>query len=186
MLWLYYVQMTGDGRRVIEARHPEAVDTAPLEEDDRAMTGDELSFLRSVGIDVSGKFHIRNEGSGAQRLLRIYAAWKSDPEALHYLPQPEASLHPGIHRPVLEWLRAHGNWVAETCSEMFALCLLRDRVTKGVEVIVVDAAEATAPELLDASATGLPVCRRMVIGADGEFENLWPGGFFNERMKELL
>lgn len=185
MLCLYYVQMIGDGSRLIQARHPHAHPVAELEEDDRAMTRDEHDFVKAMGVDVSGEFHIRNQGSGVRNLLRIYSAWRSAPEALHYIQCPEVSLHPGIQAEFAEWLTGHGLWVAETCSEMFALRLARLGKMTGVDVFVLNARDASAAEQLSAAATGLPTCTRAVVGDDGMY-NPWPDDFFHNRLRELL
>lgn len=185
MLCLYFVKTVSDARGIIADRHPEAVEVPLLTDDDWPLSNEEAEFVESMGIGVQRQFHLRNQGAGVQRLVRIFSAWRRAPEALHYVFWPEASLHPSVQPLLAEWMTRNGRWVAETASEMFALRLAR-LGSDSFDIYVVSNEGGSAVDELQAASTGLPVVQHMRMGPDGEFLTSWPGGFFQEREKELF
>lgn len=186
MLCLYYVRVIGDAQRLIADRHPTACDMPTMPDDDRPATASARGFVTDMNIYMSPDIHIRQQGSGVRSLLRIFNARRQCPGQLLCIAGPEAGLHPGAQSLLAEWMMRNGDWVAETCSEMFALRLARVGHGHRVEIFVVDASGVSAVDELASAASGLPTCSRIRIGPDGELLDPWPGGFFPERLKELL
>ena len=161
--------------------------------DHRPPDDEEIALLKSMGInvDIDEGVYIANHGRGVRRLLAIFNAWRLGPEKLWLLEYPESSLHPVIQSQLAEWLLGHGQWVAVTQSEIFCLrgqAMIRRGQLRPADfsVSVLDEAVDSALDQLSSAVDGLPPYTRIRFNDDGDLLDLWPGGFFTERMSELL
>ncbi len=146
------------------------------------------------------KRNVKDMGYGASQIVPIIiAALRSDSSALVLIEQPELHLHPAaqveladlfIHRVIND---SNGEspirFLIETHSEHLVLRALR-RIRNTTENKIEPAAEPLEPEQLHVfsisrSHSGSELSR-FTITEDGDFEEKWPGGFFEERRKELF
>ncbi len=175
----------------LAAKFPGAVEQPHLY-DHRPPDDEELAFLKAMGIDaLAADIHISSHGSGVRKLLAIFNAWRLGPEKLWLLEYPESSLHPGVQPQLAEWLLGHGQWVAVTQSEMFCLrgqaMIRRGRLRPAdFSVSVLDEEVDSALDQLSSAVDGLQPYTRIRFNDDGDLLDQWPGGFFTERMSELL
>lgn len=189
MISLVYSK-TGSIYDFVAVKFPEAKEIGVIDES-WVPSAAEAEFLHAMGIDVDARFIISNLGSGARNLIRVFSAWRREPDRLHFLLYPEASLHPGIQPLFFEWLMTTGRWVAVTHSELFLLrgsAMIRDgRVKKQqLEVFVVDDDVDSAVDQLASAVEGVSTYTSIKFDDQGQLINSWPGGFFTERMSELL
>jgi hypothetical protein len=174
----------------LAAKFP-GTENVPRLSDRRTADDEELAFLKSMGIVMATDFHISSHGSGVHSLLTIFNAWRLDPERLYLLQYPESSLHHSVMPELVEWLLRHGRWVAVTHSELFCLrgqAMIRGQRLRPADfsVYVLDEAVDSALDQLSSAVDGLPPYARMRFDEDGDLLDPWPGGFFTERMSELL
>jgi predicted ATPase len=101
------------------------------------------------------------------------------------IEQPEVHLHPRLQSAVGDLLidtvtSGRAQVLVETHSEHLVLRLLR-RVREGL----LDPA-ALAVLYVEQDDAGAAFVRRLEVDADGDLVDGWPGGFFDERLGEVL
>jgi len=101
------------------------------------------------------------------------------------IEQPEVHIHPRLQAQVgdllINTVQERGNQVlVETHSEHLVLRLLR-RVREGV----LDPADLSIL-YVDLLADGAAHVRRLEVDSSGDLVDGWPGGFFDERLEEVL
>lgn len=198
-----YVGPAGEGlAEVLDAR-PDV-----LEETNRWMSrlgvGYEIRLLAPQSRDVvmaAGDFSVvglldtrqhppvlvsaRAVGYGVGQLAPVIAQCLLSREGTVVIEQPEVHIHPRLQAAVgdllIDSVLSRGNQiVAETHSEHLVLRLLR-RVREGV---------LSPPDLailyVETHEDGDAFVRRLDIDDDGDIAGGWPGGFFAERMDEVL
>lgn len=127
----------------------------------------------------------RAVGYGISQITPIVVQSLLSRNGMLLIEQPEVHIHPRLQAQVgdllINTVQERGNQVlVETHSEHLVLRLLR-RVREGVlrpgdlNILYVD--------LL---ADGAAHVRRLEVDADGELVDGWPGGFFDERLEEVI
>ena len=106
-------------------------------------------------------------------------------DGLILVEQPEVHLHPRLQSAVgdlfVDTVNAgRAQLLVETHSEHLVLRLLR-RVREGVL-----APEDLAILYVDLDDEGAAFVRRLEVDHDGDLVDGWPGGFFDERLVEVL
>jgi hypothetical protein len=127
----------------------------------------------------------RGVGFGVGQLLPIIVQSLLTRDGLVLVEQPEVHLHPRLQAEVgdlfVDTVRTgRAQLLVETHSEHLVLRLLR-RVREGV----LDPADL-AILYVDLDDAGSAYVRRLGVDADGDLEDGWPGGFFDERLAEVL
>lgn len=127
----------------------------------------------------------RSVGYGIGQLLPIIVQSLISRDALMLIEQPEVHLHPRLQSAAGDLLidtvtAGRAQVLVETHSEHLVLRLLR-RVREGV----LPAADL-ALLYVDLDENGAAFVRRLDVDDDGELVDGWPGGFFDERLAEVL
>ena len=129
-------------------------------------------------------------GTGISQVIPIVVAANYDPVGLISVEQPELHIHPRFQVELADlFLTARGkhSFLIETHSEHIVLRLMR-RIRESSCL----GAENSAVSLDDISIVYLSptpdgtIAERQVVTADGDFEQDWPHGFFDERDEELF
>ena len=122
-------------------------------------------------------------GTGISQVLPVIAAAHYQPLDLVSIEQPELHLHPRLQVELGDlFIKASKSrsFLVETHSEHLVLRLLRrlrENVAFGEDISVC---------YLKRSDEGGAVAELQVITDDGDFEQDWPDGFFDERDEELF
>ncbi|HEX6888224.1 MAG TPA: AAA family ATPase [Candidatus Nanopelagicales bacterium] len=127
----------------------------------------------------------RAVGYGIGQVLPIVVQSLLSRDAVMVIEQPEVHLHPRLQSAVGDLLidtviSGRAQVLVETHSEHLVLRLLR-RVREGV----LDPA-ALAVLYVEQDEAGAAFVRRLDVDADGDLVDGWPGGFFDERLGEVL
>jgi energy-coupling factor transporter ATP-binding protein EcfA2 len=127
----------------------------------------------------------RAVGFGVGQLAPVVAQCLLSRQGCVIVEQPEVHIHPRLQAAVgdlfIHSVLEQGNQLlVETHSEHLMLRLLR-RVREGVI-----RAEDIAVLYVETHEDGNAFVRRLDIDPDGELAGGWPGGFFAERMDELV
>ncbi len=151
------------------------------------MTAGEFAVLalEDVRHDPPVLVSPRGVGYGIGQLLPIMVQCLLSDAGLILVEQPEVHLHPRLQSAVADLFldtvaTGRAQLLVETHSEHLVLRLLR-RVREGaldpgdLAILYVD---------LDDSAAAF--VRRLEVDADGDLVDGWPGGFFDERLTEVL
>ncbi|MDP1765565.1 MAG: DUF3696 domain-containing protein [Methylotenera sp.] len=129
-------------------------------------------------------------GTGISQVLPIVVAANMGQDCLISVEQPELHIHPRFQVELADVLLQTNNkhsYIIETHSEHLVLRLLR-RIRESVSSIN----EASSLKPGDISIIYLTptsegtVAQRLLITSDGDFEQNWPNGFFDERDEELF
>lgn len=129
-------------------------------------------------------------GTGISQVLPIVVAANVNQDCLISVEQPELHIHPRFQVELADVLLQTSNkhsYIIETHSEHLVLRLLR-RIRESVSSIN----EASSLKPGDISIIYLTptsegtVAQRLLITSDGDFEQNWPNGFFDERDEELF
>ena len=155
--------------------------------------------LRTLGARRSDVFEVRLQdtrragrldvaftdvGFGISQMLPIVVQCVGTKERIISIEQPEVHIHPRLQSEVgdllVDCVKNNGHqFLVETHSEHLILRLrrlVREGKVKPEEISVV---------YVDRGRDG-SVVQRIGIKPDGTFDREWPGGFFPERMRELL
>jgi len=172
---------------------PEYIDRLEkLAETIRALPEQSRVMLRDVGRNLP--LHAQDVGVGLSQIVPILVALLEPKAPLVALEQPELHLHPrqqaALGDALICGMTAAPNRVLliETHSEHLILRLLRrireTSSNEAIETTQLRPSQITVvyiqPQGTNAVVTALP------ISDDGDFTQLWPNGFFAERVKELL
>lgn len=129
-------------------------------------------------------------GTGISQVLPIVVAANIDQDCLISVEQPELHIHPRFQVELADVLLQTSNkhsYIIETHSEHLVLRLLR-RIRESASCI--NATSSIKPDdvsiiYLTPTSEGT-VAQRLIITSDGDFEQNWPNGFFDERDEELF
>jgi hypothetical protein len=127
----------------------------------------------------------RGVGYGIGQLLPIVVQSLLSRSGMILIEQPEVHLHPRLQAAVGDLLvdtarSGRAQLLVETHSEHLVLRLLR-RVREGV----LDPADL-AILYVDLDDEGAAFVRRLEVDSAGDLVDGWPGGFFDERLAEVL
>jgi hypothetical protein len=198
-----YIGPAGEDMAAILHARPELVDQVNAW-CDRLELGYRVRMLDPVSSDIvhtAGEFAVlalqdirqdppvlvssRSVGYGIGQLLPIIVQSLIARDALMLIEQPEVHLHPRLQSATGDLLvdtvtAGRAQVLVETHSEHLVLRLLR-RVREGV----LDAADL-ALLYVDLDDQGAAFVRRLAVDDDGDLVDGWPGGFFDERLAEVL
>jgi hypothetical protein len=159
---------------------------APISQD-IVMTAGEFAVLalEDVRQDPPVLVSSRGVGYGIGQLLPIIVQSLLARDGMIIIEQPEVHLHPRLQSAVADLFvdtatNNRAQLLIETHSEHLVLRLLR-RVREG----------ALAPEDLsilyvDLHDDGAAFIRQLEVDRDGDLVNGWPGGFFDDRLGEVM
>lgn len=158
----------------------------PLSQD-LVMTAGEFAVLalEDVRRDPPVLVSSRGVGYGVGQLLPILVQSLLTESGLILVEQPEVHLHPRLQSAVGDLfvdtvVSGRAQLLIETHSEHLVLRLLR-RVREGVL-----APADLAILYVDLDVDGAAFVRRLEVDAGGDLVDGWPGGFFDERLAEVL
>jgi len=134
-------------------------------------------------------------GSGIGYVLPVLASLARDDISL--IQQPELHLHPALQRnlgdivvkSVENKTKLHCFTIIETHSEHLLLRVMRligSAAQREDEVISPLGYERVAILYFDPQPDGETKVRRLRLAPDGQLIDRWPGGFFNERYKDIF
>ncbi|MCU0262323.1 MAG: AAA family ATPase [Candidatus Nanopelagicales bacterium] len=154
---------------------------------DIVMTAGEFAVLalEDVRRDPPVLVSSRGVGYGVGQLLPIIVQSLLTQSGLILVEQPEVHLHPRLQAAAGDLfvdtvVSGRAQLLIETHSEHLVLRLLR-RVREGVL-----APEDLAILYVDLDDAGAAFVRRLEVDAEGDLVDGWPGGFFDERLAEVL
>jgi hypothetical protein len=141
--------------------------------------------LEDVRQDPPVLVSSRSVGYGIGQLLPIIVQSLIARDALVLIEQPEVHLHPRLQSATGDLLvetvtTGRAQVLVETHSEHLVLRLLR-RVREGAL-----RADDLALLYVDLDDRGAAFVRRLAVDDDGDLVDGWPGGFFDERLAEVL
>lgn len=141
--------------------------------------------LEDVRTDPPVLVSSRGVGYGIGQLLPIVVQSLLSRGAMILVEQPEVHLHPRLQAAVgdlfVDTVRSgRAQLLVETHSEHLVLRLLR-RVREGT----LDP-DDLAILYVDLDDEGAAFVRRLEVDAEGDLVDGWPGGFFDERLAEVL
>ena len=141
------------------------------------------------------ELEIDDVGSGIGYVLPVLAALVSDDIAL--IQQPELHLHPRLQSQLGEaivraienkkYLRAFT--IIETHSEhvlLRVMRLIRNAESRSNESLSPITFDRVSVLYFDPLPSGETVVKRLRLAPDGQLIDRWPGGFFNERLKDIF
>ncbi|RYV01889.1 hypothetical protein SOPP22_12065 [Shewanella sp. OPT22] len=131
-------------------------------------------------------------GVGVSQLMPLVVAALSRDNGLVSIEQPELHVHPRVQvatGDLFTQLKSKPNFLIETHSEHIILRLLRriretseNELPEGFCEVKADDISVVCFQTSDEGIT----TKRLRITDDGDFEDRWPGGFFDERDDELF
>lgn len=131
-------------------------------------------------------------GVGISQLMPLVVASLSRKQGLIACEQPELHVHPRVQVAIGDLLLQSNdkiNFLIETHSEHLILRLLRRIREINEKKLPSDFNEISTKDLsviyIEPSPSGAKV-RRINVTEDGDFNEAWPGGFFDERDEELF
>ena len=158
------------------------------DEDGRTVAGTKKAHVYFEDSRTGVKVKPTEVGSGIAQVLPLVAAVELlRDQVLLTVEQPELHLHPQLQARLGEYLvgrveRFHSDVdpiIVETHSELLILRVLR-LIREGT------VSPSTVAVYYVGDTSEGPEITRMRIGADGEFIDEWPAGFFEERLDELF
>lgn len=141
------------------------------------------------------KVEIEDVGSGIGYILPVLASLAHDGRAL--IQQPELHLHPALQsalgdsiiRTIENYQYHHQFCLMETHSEhilLRILKLLKNSSKRKDEVLSPLSFERVSILYFEPISDGSTKIQRLRLTPDGKLIDRWPGGFFNERYKDLF
>ena len=168
------------------------LETSPLQHEDRSLS----SFFSLLLIDTRTKIDasLRDVGFGISQVLPVVVQSRLSENKTLLIEQPEVHLHPA-HQAELGDLfirsaKEQGNTLLlETHSEHLLLRIMR-RMRETSTGTLPEGAIAVRPEdvmvLFVESDGSQSIVREMPLDERGELVKAWPGGFFEEGLREIL
>jgi len=144
-----------------------------------------VTALEDIRHDPPVLVSSRAVGYGVGQLLPVIVQCLLSNGGMVIVEQPEVHLHPRLQAAVGDLFvdtvnSGRAQLLVETHSEHLVLRTLR-RVREGRL-----RAEDLAILYVDLHEDGAAFIRRLPVNAQGELEDGWPGGFFDERLQEVL
>lgn len=141
------------------------------------------------------KLEIDDVGSGIGYVLPVLAALVGDDVAL--IQQPELHLHPRLQSQLGEAIvRAIENkkyyrafTIIETHSEhvlLRVMRLIRNAESRAADTLNPISFDRVSVLYFDPMPNGETKVKRLRLAPDGQLIDRWPGGFFNERFKDIF
>lgn len=154
---------------------------------DVSVTAGDFAVLGLIDVrdDPPSLVSSRAVGYGISQITPIVVQSLLSENGMLIIEQPEVHIHPRLQAQVADLLihsvKTRNNQIlVETHSEHLVLRVLR-RIREG------DLAPDDVSILyVDLLADGAAHVRRLDVDADGELIDGWPGGFFDERLEEVL
>lgn len=144
----------------------------------------------ATGLEV----HPHDVGVGISQLLPVVVAALSRPSGVVAVEQPELHIHPGLQVELGDLFAQRiqefdGIFLLETHSEHLVLRLLR-RIRETSEQEVPPGKPSLDPDdvavqYVESGPAGTTI-KRLRINKQGDFDDRWPRGFFEERVEELF
>jgi hypothetical protein len=158
----------------------------PLSQDIIMSAGDfTVLALEDIRHDPPVLVSPRAVGYGVGQMLPVMTQCLIDSDGLIIVEQPEVHLHPRLQSAVADLFvdtvnARRSQLLIETHSEHLVLRLLR-RVREGVL-----GTQDLTLLYIDLDEDGAAFVRTLAVDDDGELVDGWPGGFFDERLAEVL
>ena len=170
-----------------------ALELSKLQHEEGASPSNVFS-LRLIDKNTGTKISLRDVGFGISQVLPIVAQAELCEKKTLLIEQPEIHLHPA-HQAELGDLfirsaKKRGNtFLLETHSEHLLLRIMR-RMRETSEGKLPEGAIAVRPEdvavLFVESDGSQSIVREMPLNEHGELVKAWPGGFFEEGLREIF
>lgn len=152
-----------------------------------SVTAGDFAVLGLIDVreDPPSLVSSRAVGYGISQITPIVVQSLLSEHGMLMIEQPEVHIHPRLQAQVADLLihtvkERHNQVLVETHSEHLVLRILR-RIREG-EL----APEDVSILYVDLLADGAAHVRRLDVDSDGELIDGWPGGFFDERLEEVL
>ena len=166
-----------------------------------------LAFLRNEGIEPIVNLELidkksdtavshRDVGIGISQVLPVLVMAFASQNKLIAMEQPEIHLHPALQAELGDVFidsaisEQANRFLIETHSEHLLLRIMR-RMRETYEGNLPDDKSAVTPEevavlYVEPVATGGSIVREMPLNEQGELVKAWPGGFFEESLREIF
>jgi hypothetical protein len=143
-------------------------------------------FVRLKHVASGNPLGFPDVGFGVSQVLPIIVAAVAARDQTILVEQPELHIHARLQAELgdllIESTKTRGNqFIVETHSEL--LCLRMQRRTGKGDACPSDIALNTIGGVDDNGRAGV---KRIPLDEDGEFLDVWPNGFFPERLREVL
>lgn len=162
-------------------------------------TLDAISYSKIVSLNLIGpngkKVEINDVGSGIGYVLPVLSSLAG--KGISLIQQPELHLHPALQSALGSVIvkcvenKIHYNafTLIETHSEHLLLRimkLLKTSSSRAGEVIKTITFENVCILYFQPKGDGTTSVKRLRVGPDGQLIDRWPGGFFEERYKDIF
>jgi len=145
---------------------------------------DEMYSMRLFNNETEVESNLCDVGFGLSQILPIIIGAKTEQEKILLIEQPELHLHPALQAEmgnlfVDSLKQQHNTFLIETHSEHLILRfqkLVRKKILSHEEIAVLYVSQ-------DEDGSNV---QQLHLDEDGQFLDPWPGGFFPERLNEIL